>query len=56
MRESDFFWKDMRTVVQLLDTVYKKGVKVCGDEKVQLERRRTAMLIFFTVAGYNNPP
>ncbi len=29
----------MRTVVQLLDTVYKKGVKVCGDEKVQLERR-----------------
>jgi Rhodopirellula transposase DDE domain len=38
-RAANFFWKDMRTVVQLLDTVYKKGVKVCGDEKVQLEQR-----------------
>lgn len=38
-RAANFFWKGMRTVVQLLDTAYKKGVKVCGDEKLQLEQR-----------------
>jgi hypothetical protein len=29
----------MRTVVQLLDTPYKKGVKVCGKDKTKLEQR-----------------
>jgi transposase len=38
-RAANFFWKRVRTVVRLLDTPYKKGVKVCGAEKAQLERR-----------------
>ena len=38
-RAGNFFWKGIRTVTRLLDTPYKKGVKVCGDEKKHLEQR-----------------
>ena len=38
-RAGHFFWKGMRTVVQLLDTPYEKGVTVCGNEKLKLEQR-----------------
>ncbi|MFZ4859455.1 MAG: ISAzo13-like element transposase-related protein, partial [Desulfuromonadaceae bacterium] len=38
-RAGNFFWKGMRTITRLLDGVYEKGVKVCGDEKTELEQR-----------------
>lgn len=38
-RARNFYWKEMRTVVRLLDTPYEKGVKVCGKEKAKLEQR-----------------
>ncbi|MGH8547078.1 MAG: ISAzo13-like element transposase-related protein, partial [Methylococcales bacterium] len=38
-RAGNFFWNGMRTVVQLLDAPYKKGVKVCGKGKTKLEQR-----------------
>jgi hypothetical protein len=38
-RARNFIWKGMRTVAQLLDAPYEKGVKVCGDEKTELEQR-----------------
>lgn len=38
-RAGNFFWKGLRTVTRLLDAPYEKGVKVCGDEKTDLEKR-----------------
>jgi len=38
-RAGNFFWKGMRTVARLLDAPYEKGVKVCGNEKIELEQR-----------------
>jgi hypothetical protein len=38
-RAGNFFWKGMRTVTRLLDVAYEKGVRVCGDEKIELEQR-----------------
>ena len=38
-RAGNFFWKGLRTMTRLVDKAYKKGVKVCGDEKIRLERR-----------------
>jgi len=38
-RAGNFFWKGLRTVTRLLDTPYKKGVKVSGHEKLDLEQR-----------------
>jgi len=38
-RAGNFFWKGMRTVVRLLDAPCQKGVKVCGNEKRELEQR-----------------
>lgn len=38
-RSGNFFWKGLRTVTRLLDAPYEKGVKVCGDEKTDLEKR-----------------
>ena len=38
-RAGNFFWKGLRTVTRLLDAPYGKGVKVCGDEKTDLEKR-----------------
>jgi hypothetical protein len=33
------FWKGVHTMTRLLDVAYEKGVKVCGDEKAELEQR-----------------
>ena len=38
-RAGNFFWKGVRTVVQLLDAPYEKGIKVCAKEKTKLEQR-----------------
>jgi len=38
-RASNFVWKKVRTIVELLDTTYEKGVKVSGKEKHQIEKR-----------------
>lgn len=38
-RAGNFFWKGLRTVTRLLDAPYKKGVKVSGHEKLDLEQR-----------------
>ena len=38
-RAGNFFWKGLRTVTRLLDAPYKKGVKVCGHGKLDLEQR-----------------
>ena len=38
-RAGNFFWKGLRTVTWLLDAPYKKGVKVCGHAKLDLEQR-----------------
>ncbi len=38
-RAENFFWKGLRTVTRLLDAPYEKGVKVCGEEKIDLENR-----------------
>ena len=36
-RAKNFYWKGWRTTVRLLDTIYEKGVRVCGNEKTALE-------------------
>jgi hypothetical protein len=38
-RAGNFFWKGLRTMTRLLDAAYEKGVKVCGNEKSELEQR-----------------
>jgi hypothetical protein len=38
-RAANFFWKGFSTTVRLLDTVYEKGVRLCGKEKAHLEQR-----------------
>lgn len=38
-RAGNFIWKGLRATVKLMETVYEKGVKVHGKEKVELERR-----------------
>jgi len=38
-RASNFVWKKVRTMVELLDTTYEKGVKIRGKEKHQIEKR-----------------
>ena len=38
-RAESFYWKGMRTVVRLMDTVYEKGITICRREKEGLEQR-----------------
>ena len=38
-RAGNFIWKGFRATVKLLDAVYEKGVKVCGAERIKLEKR-----------------
>jgi hypothetical protein len=38
-RARNYFWKRLRTVAQLLDAPYEKGVKVRGHGKTELEQR-----------------
>jgi hypothetical protein len=39
LRGSQFFWRSARTTCTLLKGVYRKGVKLCGQEKQALEKR-----------------
>jgi len=39
MRASRFVWRTARTTSTLLKGVYQKGVKLCGSEKKELEKR-----------------
>ena len=36
-RAKNFYWKGLRTTVRLLDTIYEKWVRICGNEKTALE-------------------
>ncbi len=49
-----FIWKGVRTVARLLDEPYEKGVKVCGNEKTQIEQRlqRSAVLNWWDITIY----
>jgi len=38
-RAGNFCWKGMRTIACLVDAIYEKGVKLCGNEKRDLEYR-----------------
>jgi hypothetical protein len=38
-RAGNFVWRGTQTAVRLLDTLYEKGVKLCGKEKDDLEKR-----------------
>ena len=38
-RAGAFCWKGMRTMACLVDAIYEKGVKLCGNEKRNLEHR-----------------
>ena len=38
-RAGNFVWRGMQTTARLLDALYEKGVKLCGKEKDNLEKR-----------------
>ena len=38
-RAGNFYWKGMRTMACLVDAIYEKGIKLCGNEKIDLEQR-----------------
>lgn len=38
-RAGNFIWKGLRATVRLFNAAYEKGVKVCGEEKKELEKR-----------------
>ncbi len=38
-RAGNFVWRGTQTTARLLDTLYEKGVKLCGKEKDDLEKR-----------------
>lgn len=38
-RAGNFCWKGMRTMACMVDTIYEKGVKLCRNEKKNLEHR-----------------
>ncbi len=38
-RAGNFVWQGMQTTARLLDALYEKGVKLCGKEKYNLEKR-----------------
>ncbi len=38
-RATNFVWKGLSASVHLLKASYKKGVKICGKEKVKMETR-----------------
>ena len=56
-RARNFCWKGSRTIASLVDAVYEKGVKICGREKRELERRleRSTALTFWDVTIHSKP-
>lgn len=53
-RAGNFAWRGMQTTVRLLNTLYEKGVKLCGKEKDDLEKRllRSQELRWWDIAIY----
>jgi len=51
-RAGNFCWKGMRTMACLVDAIYEKGVKLCGNEKRNLEHRleRSAELNWWDIS------
>jgi len=39
MRANQFVWRSAQTTITLFKGVYRKGVKLCGKEKRELEKR-----------------
>lgn len=54
-RAGNFVWPGMQATASLLDVVYEKGVKLCGKEKNDLERRllRSLDLHWWDIAIYH---
>jgi len=50
-RAGNFCWKGKRTIACLVDAIYKKGVKLCGHEKRDLEQRleRSTKLLWWDI-------
>jgi len=38
-RAKSFTWRGIAATAMLIDTVYQKGIKLCGKEKKQMEKR-----------------
>ncbi len=38
-RASNFAWRGISATAMLIDTVYQKGIRLCGKEKKNLEKR-----------------
>jgi len=53
-RAGNFVWQGMQTTASLLDALYEKGVKLCGKEKDNLEKRlsRSQDLRWWDIAIY----
>ena len=53
-RARNFTWRGMQAIASLLETVYEKGVKICGKEKDDLENRllRSPDLRWWDIAIY----
>jgi hypothetical protein len=56
-RAKNFYWKGLRTTVRLLDTIYEKGVRICGDEKAALELKleRSSTLRWWDITIQSEP-
>lgn len=55
-RAGNFTWKGIRAITRLLDVPYEKGVKVCGNKKLDLEKKlqRSPDLPWWDIAIYPN--
>jgi hypothetical protein len=51
-RAASFTWRGVRTTAMLLETIYEKGIKLCGKEKEALENRllRSSELHWWDIA------
>jgi len=56
-RAGNFCWKGVHTVACLVDSIYDKGVRLCGNEKRNLEHRleRSAKLNWRDIKIYPKP-
>ena len=56
-RAKNFYWKGLRTTVRLLDTIYEKGVRICGNEKTALELKleRSSTLSWWDITIQSEP-
>ena len=56
-RAKNFYWKGWRTTVCLLDTIYEKGVRICGNEKTAMELKleRSSTLRWWDITIQSKP-